>query len=338
MSHSSCTHQDRVNFWLLVVGSQIANLTLGPSFDHNLCCKCSNGSCKAILDIYTSRPFQQCKEHFNARCFDPCNQALNFWELRRTPSSHFQECEFHLHTCLKVGLRHKRPSSFYLGHFSLLKILDHIIKDTNIFHIKSNNSHKLSYFPQLPPFQTHFTSYRPIYLQAIDFWHVNMANLAQAVEYGHGKIFTTTLNQLDVLSLLPFPLFYCLYITLIYGMFLNKALWVFDELGRYWCDPGALPPMNTHHPGFPIFEAIQWMKFTSLLQPFHATSIHSGVFVGSLDNDFFFFFFSFFGVNFSATLWQKIRYDSYKWFLWKKSDKVTTFLGPKKEEEIAIFS
>jgi hypothetical protein len=41
------------------------------------------------------------------------------------------------------------------------------------------------------------------------------------------------------------------------------------------------------------------MKFTSLLQPFHATSIHSGVFVG---------------------------------------DKVTTFSGPKKEEEIAIFS
>jgi hypothetical protein len=29
------------------------------------------------------------------------------------------------------------------------------------------------------------------------------------------------------------------------------------------------------------------MKFTSLLQPFHATSIHSGVFVGSLDNGFF---------------------------------------------------
>ncbi len=28
------------------------------------------------------------------------------------------------------------------------------------------------------------------------------------------------------------------------------------------------------------------MKFTSLLQPFHATSIHSGVFVGSLDNGF----------------------------------------------------
>jgi hypothetical protein len=40
------------------------------------------------------------------------------------------------------------------------------------------------------------------------------------------------------------------------------------------------------------------MKFTSILQPFHATSIHSGVFVGSLDNDFFFFFW----VNFSATL------------------------------------
>jgi hypothetical protein len=32
------------------------------------------------------------------------------------------------------------------------------------------------------------------------------------------------------------------------------------------------------------------MKFTSLLQPSHATSIHSGVFEGSLDNGFFFFF------------------------------------------------
>jgi hypothetical protein len=103
--HSTCTHRDRVDSQLLVVWSQNASLTPGPSFDHNLCCKCPNGSFEAILDIYTSIPFQWYKEHFNARCFDPYNQALNFPQSRRTPSFHFWECEFHPHTCLKVGLR-----------------------------------------------------------------------------------------------------------------------------------------------------------------------------------------------------------------------------------------
>jgi hypothetical protein len=105
VSHSTCTHRGRVDSWLLVVRSQTASLTPGPSFDHNLCCRCPNGSCKAIFDIYTSRPFQQYKEHLKARCFDPWNRALKFRESRRTPSSHFWECEFHPHTCLKVRLR-----------------------------------------------------------------------------------------------------------------------------------------------------------------------------------------------------------------------------------------
>ncbi len=56
--HFMCTHRNRVDSRLLVVGSQIASLTPGPSFDHNLCYICPNGSCEAILDIYTSRPFQ----------------------------------------------------------------------------------------------------------------------------------------------------------------------------------------------------------------------------------------------------------------------------------------
>jgi hypothetical protein len=43
---------------LLVVGSQTASLTPDPSFAHILSCRCPNGSCEAILDIYTSRPFQ----------------------------------------------------------------------------------------------------------------------------------------------------------------------------------------------------------------------------------------------------------------------------------------
>ncbi len=104
--HFTCTHRNQVDSRLLMVGSQTANLTLDLSFDHNLCCRCPNGSCKAILDIYTSRPFQWYKERLNARCFDPCNRALSFWESRRTPKSHFRECEWRPHTSLKVGLQH----------------------------------------------------------------------------------------------------------------------------------------------------------------------------------------------------------------------------------------
>ncbi len=57
MSHSRCRRREKVDSRLLVVGSQIASLTPGPSFTHNLGCRCPNGSCEAILDIYTSRPF-----------------------------------------------------------------------------------------------------------------------------------------------------------------------------------------------------------------------------------------------------------------------------------------
>ncbi len=58
MSHSFCRRHEEVDSRLLMVGSQTASLTPGPSFAHNLGCKYPNDSCEAILDIYTSRPFQ----------------------------------------------------------------------------------------------------------------------------------------------------------------------------------------------------------------------------------------------------------------------------------------
>ncbi len=58
LSHSLIARQDRGDSRLLVVGSQTASLTLGPSFAHNLGYRCRNDSCEVILDIYTSRPFQ----------------------------------------------------------------------------------------------------------------------------------------------------------------------------------------------------------------------------------------------------------------------------------------
>jgi hypothetical protein len=57
MLHSPNARREQVDSRLLVVGSQTASLTPGPSFAHNLGCRCPNDQCEAISDIYTSRPF-----------------------------------------------------------------------------------------------------------------------------------------------------------------------------------------------------------------------------------------------------------------------------------------
>jgi hypothetical protein len=86
MLHATCTHRHWDNSWLLVVGSQIVNLIIGFSFDHNLCFRCPNGLCKPILDISVPRAFQWYKEFFNLMGFDPCNRSMKIWESIRTPT------------------------------------------------------------------------------------------------------------------------------------------------------------------------------------------------------------------------------------------------------------
>jgi hypothetical protein len=105
LSHSFCRRRQEVDSWLLMVGSQTTSLTPGHSFAHNLGCRCPNGSCEAILDIYTSRPFQRYKKQIKTRCFAFFCRALKLQESWRTPSSHFWECESHPHTLPKVGLQ-----------------------------------------------------------------------------------------------------------------------------------------------------------------------------------------------------------------------------------------
>jgi len=80
MLHITWMQGNRVDSWLLVVGSQIVNLIPGPSFGHNLCFKCPNGSCERILDIYVSINFQWYKKLLNPLGFDPCNHSLNIRE------------------------------------------------------------------------------------------------------------------------------------------------------------------------------------------------------------------------------------------------------------------
>jgi hypothetical protein len=86
MSHATCTQGNQGDSWLLMVRSQIANLTFDPSFGHNLCLKCPNGSCKSTFDIYVPRNFQWYKEIFNQMGFDPCNCSLKIQESIETPT------------------------------------------------------------------------------------------------------------------------------------------------------------------------------------------------------------------------------------------------------------
>jgi len=84
--HATCTQGNQGDSWLLVVRNQIANLTPGPSFGHNLCFGCPNGSCEPISNIYVPRAFQWYKECLNPMSFDPCNCLLKIWESIGSPT------------------------------------------------------------------------------------------------------------------------------------------------------------------------------------------------------------------------------------------------------------
>jgi hypothetical protein len=86
MSHTICTQGNWVDFQLLVVGSQTANLIFCPSFGHNLCFRCPNGSYEPILHIYASIVFQWYKEILNPLGFNPWNLSLNIRESTETPT------------------------------------------------------------------------------------------------------------------------------------------------------------------------------------------------------------------------------------------------------------
>jgi hypothetical protein len=70
---------------LLVVRSQFGNLTPDPSFDHNMCFRCPNGSCEPILDT-----FQELSNDVRNSSiwwvFDPYNRSLKIWESIETPT------------------------------------------------------------------------------------------------------------------------------------------------------------------------------------------------------------------------------------------------------------
>jgi hypothetical protein len=86
VSHSQIGSREEVDSRLLVVESQIGNLTPGPSFAHNLPFRCPNAQCEPNLDIYVSRAFQRYQERNNPLRFDPSTRTLKFRESTGTPS------------------------------------------------------------------------------------------------------------------------------------------------------------------------------------------------------------------------------------------------------------
>jgi hypothetical protein len=115
VSHSQFGGRNKTDSRLLVVGSQTASLTPGPSFAHNLGYRCPNDQCEAIFYMYASGPFQWHQEHLNARCFMPCCRTLNIRESRRTPNPQLWKCWASPPHLAKVGLRHL-PSKFAFKH------------------------------------------------------------------------------------------------------------------------------------------------------------------------------------------------------------------------------
>jgi hypothetical protein len=71
-----------------MISTQTANLILGLSFDHNLCFRCPNESCKPIGDIYVSIPFQWYKNLSKPMGFDPWTCILKNSRIHLDFDSH----------------------------------------------------------------------------------------------------------------------------------------------------------------------------------------------------------------------------------------------------------
>jgi hypothetical protein len=111
MLHVIYTHGNRVDSWLLMVRSQIANLTPNLSFGYNLCFRCLNGQCEPILNIYVPRAFQWYKEFLKPLNFNPCNCLMKFQESIEIP---FPKVGVPLRVwgCIPSHLPHSRTSSW----------------------------------------------------------------------------------------------------------------------------------------------------------------------------------------------------------------------------------
>jgi hypothetical protein len=114
MSHATWTQGNWVDLWLSVVGSQTANLTPDLCFGHNLCCKCPNGSCEPISDIYASIAFQWYKERLKTRGL---TFAISFWSFGSPLGLQLPKWEFIWECECSFSHSPTLPSSCFGSHF-----------------------------------------------------------------------------------------------------------------------------------------------------------------------------------------------------------------------------
>jgi hypothetical protein len=98
MSHSTCTRRDQVDSRLLVVRNQTASLTPGPSFNHNLCYRCPNGSCEPFWTSTLQDLFNGMKNTSMWGVLTPAIRLWVFGSLEGFQVHIFWECESHPHT------------------------------------------------------------------------------------------------------------------------------------------------------------------------------------------------------------------------------------------------
>jgi hypothetical protein len=101
MSHSRIGRREEVDS-----GSQTTSLTPGPSFAHNLGCRCPNGQYEAIFDIYVSKPFQW-HQTPQGEVFCPLlSNSEHSGVPEDSKSQLFPSVGLHPPHLAKVGLRH----------------------------------------------------------------------------------------------------------------------------------------------------------------------------------------------------------------------------------------
>jgi hypothetical protein len=124
MWHATWTWGNRSDSWLLMVGNQIGDLIPDLYFGHNLCFRCSNGSCEPISDIYILRVSQWYNERFNLLSFNPCNCFMkiqkSIWDFNSQDESSFGSVRVHSLTffCTPGSMRCDSWASFLACTFT----------------------------------------------------------------------------------------------------------------------------------------------------------------------------------------------------------------------------
>jgi hypothetical protein len=123
----------------------------------------------------------------------------------------------------------KRPSSFCLGHFSSSKSFDHIIKDASTFHLKLGDSCKLNYFltstPLIHNSHHHIQPIASCQFLTCKYGQPSTNSWLWTYIDFHNNFEPTWCHVTSPFSFILLPL----YISLIYDVFLNKDLQVFNN-------------------------------------------------------------------------------------------------------------